>query len=123
MTPKELATYLLAFPEATEENPFGPEVDVYKVAGKMFAILDPDDETPSISLKCDPALALELRAEYDAVSAGYHLNKDHWNTVRLDGTVPEVEVREMIAHSFDEVLSGMTKAARVRLNGQRGPTP
>jgi predicted DNA-binding protein (MmcQ/YjbR family) len=123
VTPRELATYLLAFPEVTEENPFGPEVDVYKVAGKMFAILDPDAEPPSISLKCDPALALELRAEYAAVTPGYHLNKDHWNTVRLDGTVPEVEVREMVAHSFDQVVAGMTRAARARLTDQARPAP
>lgn len=110
-----LAAFLLTFPEATQENPFGPEVDVYKVAGKVFAILGGDPEAPEVSLKCDPALALELRAEFDAVTPGYHLNKDHWNTVRLDGTVPDEVLDEMVEHSYDRVVEGLTRAVRTRL--------
>lgn len=120
-----LAALLLTFPEATQENPFGPEVDVYKVAGKVFAILGGDPEAPEVSLKCDPALALELRAEFDAVTPGYHLNKDHWNTVRLDGTVPDEVLDEMVEHSYDRVVAGLTRAVRTRLldaAGARRPT-
>ncbi|HEY1825254.1 MAG TPA: MmcQ/YjbR family DNA-binding protein [Acidimicrobiales bacterium] len=115
MRTNTLASFLLRFPEVTEEWPFGPDVDVYKVDGKIFAILAPDDEPPQISLKCDPLLALELRNEYSAVSAGYHLNKDHWNTVRLDDTVPDGDLKQMIAHSYECVVRGMAKKARDRI--------
>jgi predicted DNA-binding protein (MmcQ/YjbR family) len=113
--PERLATYAMAFPEVTEEQPFGPGVDVYKVAGKIFAILSPDDTPPAISLKCDPLLALELREEFEAVIPGYHLNKTHWNTVILDGTVPDREIKNMITHSFEQVVTGLPKAIRLRI--------
>ncbi len=106
---------MLTFPETTEEQPFRPSVDVYKVAGKMFAILSPEENPPRISLKCDPLLALELRAEYDAVIPGYHLNKTHWNTVLLDGSVRDFEIKEMINHSYLEVVGGLPKAKRERI--------
>ena len=116
MKPEAVADFALGFPEATEEQPFGPEVDVYKVAGKVFLLVAPDGVQPRISLKCDPELAVELRAQYDAVIPGYHLNKKHWNTVILDGSVPDDELEGMIAHSFERVVAGMSKAARQRLS-------
>src|ERR1700760_1133452 len=94
MTPQELTAHALALPEVSEEEPFGPGVSVYKVAGKVFAILHPEDDDARVTLKCDPSLALELRAQFPAVTAGYHTNKKHWNTVLLDGTVPTDEVRD-----------------------------
>ncbi len=115
MKPRGVAAFLATFPETTEEQPFRPSVDVYKVAGKMFAILSPEETPPSVSLKCDPVLALELRAEYPAVTAGYHLNKTHWNTVALDGTVPDNELKQMITHSYERVVATMPKAQRERL--------
>ncbi len=115
MKPRGIAAFLLKFPETTEEQPFGPNVDVYKVAGKMFAILSPDDTPPSVSLNCDPMLALELREEYPAITAGYHLNKTHWNTVALDGSVPDHELKRMITHSHERVVATMPKAQRARL--------
>lgn len=118
---ERLAEHLLAFPEATQENPFGPGVDVYKVAGKMFALVGGDPDSPSVSLKCEPVLAVELRAEYPAVTPGYHLNKAHWNTVRLDGTVPEDVLYEMVEHSYDRVVAGLTRAERARLEGAARP--
>jgi predicted DNA-binding protein (MmcQ/YjbR family) len=111
-----IATYLLTYPETREEQPFSPNVDAYKVAGKIFAIVSPEDEPPAISLKCDPVIALELRHEYDAVTPGYHLNKDHWNTVALNGSVPDRELRKMIAHSFEQVVQGLPKAIRERIS-------
>jgi predicted DNA-binding protein (MmcQ/YjbR family) len=96
----------------TEEQPFGPDVDVLKVGGKMFAILSPESEKEAISLKCDPELAIELRLQYAAVIPGYHLNKRHWNTVNLDGTVPDDEVLLMVTHSYELVVSGLTTAVR-----------
>lgn len=116
MKAERLADFLLSFPETTEEQPFGPEVDVYKVAGKMFAILSPDEEPARISLKCEPSLALELREEFTAVTPGYHLNKTHWNTVVLDGTVPERELKRMISHSYERVAAKLPKADRERLS-------
>lgn len=121
MKVERIADFLLSFPEATEEQPFGPEVDVYKVAGKMFAILSPEEAPPAISLKCDPALALELREEFDAVVPGYHLNKTHWNTVILDRTVPERELKRMITHSYAQVVKGLPVSTRVRLTAYDGP--
>jgi predicted DNA-binding protein (MmcQ/YjbR family) len=81
----------------------------------MFAILSPDETPPSVSLKCDPVLALELREEYSAVTPGYHLNKTHWNTVALDGTVPDHELKQMISHSYERVVSGLPKAVRTQI--------
>jgi predicted DNA-binding protein (MmcQ/YjbR family) len=109
----ELAAHL---PGAVEEQPFGPDVDVMKVGGKIFAILSPGSDPEAISLKCEPGLALELRARYDAVIPGYHLNKRLWNTVHLDGSIPSREVREMLMHSYEQVVAGLSKSVRSSLN-------
>jgi predicted DNA-binding protein (MmcQ/YjbR family) len=100
---------------AVEEQPFGPDVDVMKVGGKIFAILSPGSDPESISLKCEPALALELRDRYDAVLPGYHLNKRLWNTVVLDGTIPFDDVTSMLVHSYDQVVAGLPKTIRQSL--------
>jgi predicted DNA-binding protein (MmcQ/YjbR family) len=110
-----LASYLLSFPQASEDQPFGPNVDVYKVVGKMFAILSPEDDPPAITLKCDPLIAIELREEYVAVVPGYHLNKSHWNTVTLDGSVPDQELKKMMSHSYEQVVAGLPKAHRDKI--------
>jgi predicted DNA-binding protein (MmcQ/YjbR family) len=115
MKTEAVATYLLSFPEASEDQPFGPDVDVYKVVGKMFAILSPEDDPPAISLKCDPLLAVELREEYEAVAPGYHLNKAHWNTVTLNGSVPDRELKIMISHSYEQVVAGLPKTYRDKI--------
>jgi predicted DNA-binding protein (MmcQ/YjbR family) len=116
MKTEAIAAYLMRYPETTEEQPFGPNVDVYKVAGKIFAIVSPEEEPPSISLKCDPVIALELRHEYDAVTPGYHLNKDHWNTITLNDSVPDRELKKMIAHSYEQVVAGLPKVLRLRIS-------
>ena len=88
---------------AIEETPFGPDTLVFKVAGKIFAI-SPLDETPArANLKCDPDLALELRDRYEQVRPGYHMNKKHWNTIDLEGEIPDAEIRTMIDHSYELV--------------------
>lgn len=102
-------------PGVVEEQPFGPDVDVMKVGGKIFAILSPGSELEAISLKCDPDLALELREEYEAVIPGYHLNKRLWNTVILDGTVADDEIERMIVHSYDLVVAGLSRTMRQAL--------
>lgn len=115
MGPAELSAFALGFAEVTEEQPFGPTVDVYKVAGKIFAILDPDSEPPRVSLKCEPTVAVHLRQHHAAITPGYHLNKTHWNTVLLDGSVPAGQIEEMIEHSYERVIAGLPRKTRQRL--------
>lgn len=103
-------------PEVTEEEPFRPGVPVFKVAGKVFAIYQPDEE--QVTLKCDPELAEELRGRYDAVVPGYHVNKRLWNTVRLDGTVPDAEVAGLVRHAYEQTVKGLRRADRDRLLAQ-----
>lgn len=118
MRPKDITDHALSLPEVSEEEPFSPGVVVYKVAGKVFAILQPDDDVPRVTLKCEPSLALELRAQFPAVTAGYHVNKKHWNTLTLDGSVPDDEVRDMVDHAYDRVVAGLPKYVRERLPAQ-----
>ncbi|MED7953446.1 MmcQ/YjbR family DNA-binding protein [Streptomyces sp. BE303] len=122
MTPQELSDFALELPGTTDDEAFGPGATVFKVEGKVFAILQDEtsDQTAQVTLKCEPDLALHLRDQYPAVGPGYHVNKRHWNTVVLDSTVPVPEVREMVEHSWDRVVAGMPKAARDRLRLQRG---
>ena len=115
MNLETLRAILLQKTAATEEVPFGPEVLVFKVKGKMFALVPWEDPAPSISLKCDPSEALFLRDIYAAVNPGYHLNKRHWNTITLDGTVPEPELQRMIDDSYRLVVKGLPKADREEL--------
>jgi predicted DNA-binding protein (MmcQ/YjbR family) len=109
---RELREHCLSKHGAAETFPFGESVLVFKVAGKMFALTDIDRLPLSVSLKCDPARAVELRDRYLAVQPGYHLNKTHWNTVDLDGSVPAREVREWIDHSYDLVVHSLRRADR-----------
>lgn len=115
--PDAIARFL-AKPGAEETTPFGPDALVYKVAGKMFALASPDAFPSSINLKCDPDRAELLRAEHPAITPGYHMSKRHWNTVVLDGSLPSALVRELIDHSYDLVVAGLTKAERARLEGE-----
>ncbi|MGH3152808.1 MAG: MmcQ/YjbR family DNA-binding protein [Streptosporangiaceae bacterium] len=104
-----------AKPGAVEDYPFGDEVAVFKVAGRMFALVPLGEAPGSVSLKCDPGLAISLRARYAGVTPGYHLSKRHWNTVTLDGSVPDAEVLELIDHSYDLVVARLTRAQRSQL--------
>ena len=102
-------------PGSSEDYPFGDGVAVFKVAGRMFALVPLGPAPGSVSLKCDPGLAADLRGRYAAITPGYHLNKRHWNTVALDGSVPEEEVLELVDHSDDLVLAPLTRAQRNKL--------
>jgi predicted DNA-binding protein (MmcQ/YjbR family) len=119
MQVEDLRAYLLAKPGASEELPFGPQALVYKVMGKMFALVAWDETPVYVSLKCDPDRALELRAVFKAVRGAYHFNKRHWNMVDLDGSVPEPELLAMIDDSYDLVVRGFSKAARRELSQHR----
>lgn len=110
-----LRTYLLAKRGTIEETPFGPEALVFKVVGKMFALIAWEEKPLSITLKCDPDLALTLRNQYKAIRPGYHMNKKHWNTITLDNSIPDDEVFGMIDHSYRLVVSGLKKTDRQKL--------
>ncbi len=110
-----LTAYCVDRPGAEAGHPFGPGALVVKVMGKIFAIIAEDADPPSVSLKCDPELAPVLREAYEAVTPGYHLNKRHWNTVTLDGTVPDAQVRDWIDDSYDLVVAGLPRTTRATL--------
>jgi predicted DNA-binding protein (MmcQ/YjbR family) len=111
----QLREACLAHAGAVEEFPFGPETSVFKVAGKMFALSALDRTPLSVSVKCEPELAEQLRNTYPAVRPGYHLNKRHWNTVTVDGDLPEPLVRDMIEDSYDLVVSALPRRVRDEL--------
>ena len=117
MTFDALRAYCLSMKGATEDMPFGEDVLVFRVMSRLFALTGLDAHPQTVNLKCDPEWALELRARYEAVQPGYHMNKKHWNTVVLDGSIPLDEVREMIDHSYDLVVRSLKKAEREALHG------
>jgi predicted DNA-binding protein (MmcQ/YjbR family) len=119
MSPAELRDHCLSLTGAEETFPFGPRTSVFKVAGKMFALSQLAADSLRVSLKCEPALAQALRETHAAVIPGYHLNKTHWNTVILDGSLPDETVRDMIEDSYDIVVSKLPQAKR-RALGWKG---
>ena len=112
--------YLLQRPEAFEDFPFGPDVYVYKIRNKMFATLVGDDDGARMNLKCDPDEALFLRDTFEAVVPGYHMNKTHWNTVLLDGSIPRGELERMVDRSYGLVVKSLKKAERTALEVLHG---
>jgi predicted DNA-binding protein (MmcQ/YjbR family) len=106
----------LALPRTQETTPFGPDVLVYKVGGKMFATATMgDDEVGRMNLKCDPERAIELREGYEAITPGYHMNKKHWNTLTFDATLSPALVVELIEASYQLVVKGLPKKVRESL--------
>jgi predicted DNA-binding protein (MmcQ/YjbR family) len=103
MTHKEVEEYLLSMPNTRLDYPFGEDVAVYKIKDKMFALIREKKVPVQLSLKCDPVLAETLRAKYDTVMPGYHLNKKHWNTIVLTGQLSWDEIKDLIRHSYDLV--------------------
>ena len=112
--------YFLSLPEAWQDFPFGPDVYVFKVGKSMFGTLGWEAELARINLKCDPQQALMLRDVFDAVLPGYHMNKTHWNTVLLDGSLPRGEIERMIDHSYALVVKKLKKAERTALEVRYG---
>ena len=111
----ELRVLCLGHPGAFEDFPFGPEHSVFKVAGKMFALSALERTPLEVSAKCEPELAVALRATHAAIRPGYHLNKRHWNTITLDGSLPDRLVRDLIEDSYDLVVSGLPRRVRDEL--------
>ena len=106
-----------------ETFPFAPGTSVFKVEGKMFALSRLAGKPLKVSLKCEPALAEQLRETHEAVTAGYHLNKKHWNTVVLDGSLAEQTIKDMVEDSYDLVVSALPAARRRALGWNRDSSP
>jgi predicted DNA-binding protein (MmcQ/YjbR family) len=115
MTVESLREYFLKKPGTEECLPFDDTTLVFKVGGKMFGLLSLDGDL-SINLKCDPEIAIGLREEYPAVTPGYHMNKVHWNSVQVDGTIPAKKIEEWIDHSYQLVFDKLPRATRERIN-------
>jgi len=101
--------YALKKKDVKEGFPFDDVTLVFKVKGKIFMLLSLDEEPAGINLKCDPELALDLRERYESVTAGYHMNKKHWNTVLLDDSIPVKEILKMMDHSYEMVMKSLPK--------------
>lgn len=123
MRPDALKALCLGHNGAAETFPFTAETSVFKVGGKIFALSALDADPLCVSLKCEPEIALRLRAAHPEITAGWHLNKRHWNTVRLDGPLPDSLVREMIEDSYDLVVAKLPRARQLLLDwpGVRRP--
>lgn len=114
MNIEEVREYCLSLPNVTEHFPFDDVSLVFKVEDKMFLLLPLDTEEPSVSLKCDPEMAVELRERYQAVESAYHFNKKHWNAIFLERDMPDEEIKKWIRHSFREVIAKLPKKIRDR---------
>ena len=115
MTLEDFHSYCLAKPGVEETFPFDEHTLVFKVMGKMFALSGLEREEFSVNLKCDPERSVELREQYPDIQPGWHMNKAHWNTVLFEGDVPEQLLRDLIDHSYDLVVSKLTKKLKAEL--------
>lgn len=113
--------YCLKLVGAYEDFPFGAEVSVFKVMGKMFALLPIDESNVTISLKADPHESIMLREKYESIKAGYHLNKVHWNTVTVNGDVPDEHILEMIEDSYHLVVRKLPLRDQAKLKESHNP--
>lgn len=112
---EQLRDYCIAMPAVTEEFPFGEETLVFKVKGKIFLLCGLDNSPLQFNVKCDPVYAEELREQYDAVKPGYHMNKKHWNTVIVNGTLSLKLLHQMITDSYNLVVKSLPKKERESL--------
>jgi predicted DNA-binding protein (MmcQ/YjbR family) len=112
MDGREIKKRCLALPGAREEFPFGDEVSIFKVGGKMFAACRLDGKPLQLSVKCEPEFAAHLRVTYPAIAPGYHLNKRHWNTITLDGSLPDQMLTDLLSDSYDLVVESLPGARR-----------
>jgi len=109
---EQLQEYCLSKNGAKETLPFGPDTLVYKAGGKVFLLTSLNAENLRFNVKCDPDLAVELREQYDCVLPGYHMNKKHWNTIVVDGSVSLKQLKQWIDHSYDLVVESLPKKLR-----------
>jgi predicted DNA-binding protein (MmcQ/YjbR family) len=111
---ESLRDYCLSKPGVTEGFPFDNETLVFKVMSKLFALTN-IELFGSNNLKCDPEMAIELREKYDCVKPGYHMNKKHWNTVQIDGSIPDQLILDWVDHSYDLVAQKLSKEEKIAL--------
>ncbi len=104
---KKIRKYCASKKGVIEDFPFDFSTLVFKVGNKMFAITNIDSEELTLNLKCDPALSIQLRSQYPEIMPGYHMNKKHWNTILINGNIPDAEVLKLIDHSYNLVVSGL----------------
>lgn len=116
MNIEEIRKYCISKPAVTEGFPFNDTALVFKVAGKMFALLDLSEDSRGISLKCDPQLAIELREQHSDVTPAYHFNKQHWNGVDLNGSISDNLLKEWIDHAYTIVVESLPKSKRGNLD-------
>lgn len=112
-----LRDHMLGKPGTTDDFPFGPQAMVFRVAGKIFGIMPWEENPISISLKCDPERAIQLREQYPGITGAYHLSKKHWNGVKLDDSVSMELAKELMDHSYDLVVGSLSKKVRDGLGG------
>jgi len=110
MNIEQIREYCIKKNGVTEEFPFDEETLVFKVMGKIFLLASLESIPLQINLKCDPENAVEIREEYEAVQPGYHMNKKHWNTISIDGSVPAKKIFEWIDNSYRLVVAGLKKS-------------
>jgi predicted DNA-binding protein (MmcQ/YjbR family) len=123
---EECCAYAASKPAASLSHPFTPDVAVYKVGGKVFALMAPKggqnpNKSPQMNLKCDPFHAQELRDIFESIIPGYHMNKRHWNTLILDNSLPQSEVQRLMDHSYALVTKSLSQAMRTPLELKYGP--
>lgn len=116
MTYERAKELCLRLPGTSCDYPFDEVTLVFRVSDKMFALINESREPLSINLKCNPDEALRLRSMYEEVTAGYHMNKKHWNTIQLEGVLSDEQIESMIQHSYDLVFSKLKKADRERIS-------
>ena len=109
MNAEELRLYCLSKPDVEEGLPFGPETLVFKTGGKIFLLLSLDAQPLQFNVKCDPDRAVELRDQFDCIKPGYHMNKQHWNTIIVDNTLSTRQLKEQVDHSYELITSGKKK--------------
>ncbi len=116
MNVEELRNYCLSLKCSTEEFPFDDVNMVLKVKGKMFALIPLDNPETQISLKCEPERAIQLREEFEAISPAWHFNKKHWNTVKIDPSISQKFLCELINHSYDLVVAGLARKLKEEMD-------
>jgi len=117
LTLEDIRKHCSCLKGTSEDFPFDFTTLVFKVGDKMFALTDIDSEELWINLKCDPFLSLELRSIYPQITPGYHMNKKHWNTVLVDGEIPDEEIFKLIDHSYELVFNKLKKSVREEIEG------
>lgn len=116
MNIEQLREYCLSFRAVSENFPFDEYTLVFKVGGKMFALIPLDNPQPQIAMKCDPEKAIELRETYECIVPAFHFNKKYWNTVIISNEISENKIKELIQHSYELVVSGLTRKIRQELD-------